>query len=146
MPDRTQRAAQALSTVSNARPGTADAPIDTGLAKPFEIVDLFAAPGVPCPCGTSHRGFVQPDNGVATLHMVEISTDARAHYHKCLTEIYYFLECEGTCHMELNGELYPVKAGVAILIRPGTRHRAVGKMKILNVVVPPFDKADEWFD
>jgi len=35
---------------------------------------------------------------------------------------------------------------MAVLIRPGTRHRAVGRMKILNVVIPPFDKADEWFD
>jgi hypothetical protein len=26
------------------------------------------------------------------------------------------------------------------------RHRAVGRMTILNVVVPPFDPADEWFD
>jgi hypothetical protein len=35
------------------------------------------------------------------------------------------------------------------MIRPGTRHRAVpGKapMKILNIVVPPFDAHDEWFD
>jgi hypothetical protein len=35
------------------------------------------------------------------------------------------------------------------MIRPGTRHRAVvGKtpMKILNIVVPPFDADDEWFD
>ena len=29
---------------------------------------------------------------------------------------------------------------------PGVRHRAVGRMTILNVVVPPFDPADEWFD
>src|SRR5258708_5248974 len=121
-------------------------PIDTGLSVPFEIVDLAAVPGVKCPCGTSHRGFVRPDNSLATIHMVDISVDAKAHYHKRLTEIYYFLECDGPCHMELDGKLYPVHPGVAIMIRPGTRHRAVGKMKILNVVVPPFDKADEWFD
>jgi hypothetical protein len=29
------------------------------------------------------------------------------------------------------------------MILPGTRHRAVGKLKILNVCVPPFDPADE---
>ena len=39
-----------------------------------------------------------------------------------------------------------MKPGVAILIPPGVRHRAVGRMTILNVVVPPFDPADEWFD
>lgn len=123
-----------------------DKPIDTGLKAPFEIVDLNTVPGVQCPCGTSHRGFVQPDNKIATIHQVDISADARPHYHKYLTEIYYFLECEQPCHMELNGERHPVKPGMAIMIRPGTRHRAVGKMKILNVVVPPFDHEDEWFD
>ena len=39
-----------------------------------------------------------------------------------------------------------VGPGSAVLIPPGVRHRAVGKMRILNVVVPPFDPADEWFD
>ena len=39
-----------------------------------------------------------------------------------------------------------VGAGVAVLIPPGVRHRAAGRMTILNVVVPPFDPADEWFD
>lgn len=128
------------------RPGAGEEPIKTGLAKPFEIVDLAAVPGVQCPCGTSHRGFSQPDNALMTLHMVEISANARTHYHKYLTEIYYFLECDGECRIELDGTLYPVRPGVAILIRPGTRHRAVGKMKVLNVVMPPFDKDDEWFD
>jgi hypothetical protein len=33
-----------------------------------------------------------------------------------------------------------------MLIAPGVRHRAAGRMTILNVVVPPFDSADEWFD
>ena len=132
--------------IQSSKPGAQDKPIDTGLTDPFEIVDLASVPGVKCPCGTSHRGFVRPDNNLATIHMVEISVDAKAHYHKYLTEVYYFLECEGPCHMELDGKLYPVKPGIAIMIRPGTRHRAVGKMKILNFVTPPFDKHDEWFD
>ncbi len=37
----------------------------------------------------------------------------------------------------------------AVMIRPGTRHRAVpgaSKLKILNVVVPPFDPRDERHD
>jgi mannose-6-phosphate isomerase-like protein (cupin superfamily) len=117
----------------------------TSLSAPFEITDLNSVAGVQCPCGTSHRAFASADNP-ASVHRVEISAEARAHYHKRLTEIYYFLECEGECQMELNGKLVPVRPGMAVLIRPGTRHRAVGKMTILNVVVPPFDKADEWFD
>ena len=117
------------------------------MANPFEIVDFSSVTGVECPCGVSHRAFTGRDNNACTLHLVEISMDARAHYHKQLTEVYYFLEGEG--HMELDGQLYPVKPGVAVLIRPGTRHRAISvgrPMKILNVVVPRFDPNDEWFD
>jgi len=33
-----------------------------------------------------------------------------------------------------------------IFIKPGCRHRAVGKIKIINVCIPPFDPQDEWFD
>ncbi|MFO0845247.1 MAG: hypothetical protein U0797_23170 [Gemmataceae bacterium] len=40
----------------------------------------------------------------------------------------------------------PVRPGSAVMIPPGVRHRAVGRMKILNVVAPPFDPADEWFE
>jgi hypothetical protein len=31
-------------------------------------------------------------------------------------------------------------------IPPGVRHRAAGRMTILDVVVSPFDAADDWFD
>jgi predicted metal-dependent hydrolase len=48
--------------------------------------------------------------------------------------------------IELDGERYPVKPMTAIYIRPGCRHRAIGKLKILNVPVPAFDAQDEWFD
>lgn len=122
-------------------------PVDTGLKVPFDITDFAEVPGVPCPCGTSRRGFIRPDNEVCSVHQVEISKDSQTHYHKGFTETYYFLEGEG--HIELDGKLYPVKPGTAVMIRPGTRHRAVpgkGPMKILNIVVPPFDPRDEWYD
>jgi len=32
------------------------------------------------------------------------------------------------------------------MIKPGCRHRAVGKMQIVNFAVPSFDPEDEWFD
>ena len=118
-----------------------------GLQVPFEFADLEKIPGVPCPCGTSRRAFMRPDNALLSVHLVEISQDARAHYHRRQTETYYFLEGEG--QMELDGKLYPVRPGMSVMIRPGTRHRAVvGKnpMKILNIVVPPFDEHDEFFD
>jgi quercetin dioxygenase-like cupin family protein len=114
---------------------------------PFLLADLTALSGVPCPCGTSRRAFLGLGEVPCSIHRVEISRNARAHYHTRLTEIYYFLEGEG--HLELNGVLHPVRPGMAVLIRPGTRHRAVmgnGPMTILNVVAPPFDPADEWLD
>ena len=50
--------------------------------------------------------------------------------------------------MELDGKLVPVKPLTAILIRPGCRHRAVGRLKVVNIPIPAFDPAnpDEWFD
>jgi hypothetical protein len=48
--------------------------------------------------------------------------------------------------MELDGERHAVRPGDAILIKPGCRHRAIGKLKVLNVPIPAFDPADEWFD
>jgi mannose-6-phosphate isomerase-like protein (cupin superfamily) len=87
---------------------------------------------------------VNDADGAVSLHIVEISEDARTHYHKRLTEIYYILEGEG--EMELDGERHAVQPGDAILIKPGCRHRAIGKLRVLNVPVPMFDPADEWFD
>jgi hypothetical protein len=33
-----------------------------------------------------------------------------------------------------------------VKIHPGCRHRAVGQLKVLNIVLPVFDPEDEWFD
>ena len=68
------------------------------------------------------------------------------HYHREHTEIYYILECAAGAAIELDGERVMVGMGHAVMIPPGVRHRAVGRMTILNIVVPPFDPADEWFD
>src|SRR3954464_8024839 len=112
----------------------------------YVIPHFDQIPAVKCPCGFSRRAFATPDNPVATIHMVDIQSDARTHYHKKLTEIYLILEVEGEGFMELDGKLIPVKPMTTILIKPGCRHRAVGKMKIVNVPVPAFDPNDEWFD
>lgn len=114
------------------------------MSRNFEITHLPEVAAVPCPCGETRRAFVTPDNPVASIHLVDIKSDARAHYHKRLTEIYLILEGEG--HMELDGELYPVRPMTTILIKPGCRHRAVGALKIVNIPVPTFDPHDEWFD
>jgi mannose-6-phosphate isomerase-like protein (cupin superfamily) len=110
----------------------------------YMIAQLDEIAAVKCPCGFSRRAFVSNDNPVATMHVVDIAEDARLHYHKKLTELYLVLE--GSGYMELDGEQVPVKPLTAIFIKPGCRHRAVGKMRIANVTIPAFDAEDEWFD
>ncbi len=108
------------------------------IARPADL------PALACPCGQTRRAFVDEAEKVASLHVVEISADARTHYHKRQTEIYYILEGEG--EMELDGVRHPVRPGDAILIKPLCRHRAIGRLRVLNVPIPAFDPADEWID
>ena len=112
----------------------------------YEIADFAEIPGTPCPCGTARRAFSDIEDFPATVHVTEISVDAQKHYHKTLTETYFFLECGDDAKMELDDEIIPVHPGRSIMIRPGTRHRALGEMKVLIMVLPKFDPADEWFD
>jgi mannose-6-phosphate isomerase-like protein (cupin superfamily) len=111
-----------------------------------EIVDFNEIEPVPCPCGQARRAFADVADYPGTVHRTDISADARVHYHKRLTEVYYILECGGDARMELDGEQVPIARGMCILIRPGVRHRAIGPMQVLVIVQPKFDPADEWFD
>lgn len=114
------------------------------MAQNYMIASFDDIEATPCPCGEAKRAFAIPENTTATMHVVEIKQDSQTHYHKKMTEIYYVLEGEG--HIELDDESHPLKPGVSVFIKPGCRHRAVGKLKILNVPVPAFDPTDEWFD
>ena len=112
----------------------------------YELADFSQIQGVPCPCGTARRAFTDVEDFPGTVHVTEICLSAKLHYHKQLTETYYFLECDAGAQMQLDDEIIDVKPGMSIMIRPGTRHRALGKMKVLILVLPKFDPADEWFD
>jgi len=114
--------------------------------KNYEVVDFADIPGVPCPCGTARRALADVADFPGTIHVTEIAENARVHYHRQLTETYYVLECEPDAKMFLDGELVPLHSGMLVFIRPGVRHSAVGRMKVLIVAVPKFDPADEWFD
>jgi mannose-6-phosphate isomerase-like protein (cupin superfamily) len=118
------------------------------MPKNYRVSQLDQLPPVPCPCGQARRAFASEDGdanrAAASVHLVDISADARPHYHKRMTEIYLVLEGEG--HLELDGERVPVKPMTAVYIHPGCRHRAVGELKIINIPVPAFDPEDEWFD
>ncbi|SPE37039.1 conserved hypothetical protein [Candidatus Sulfopaludibacter sp. SbA3] len=112
----------------------------------YHVADFEQIPGVPCPCGTARRAFQEVAEFPATVHVTSISVDAKLHYHKRLTETYYFLECGPGAQMQLDDEILPVKPGICIMILPGVRHRAIGQMKVLIVALPKFDPNDEWMD
>ncbi len=112
---------------------------------PNYIVDHFDnIDSVRCPCGFVRRALARPDNPTATVHIVDIQQDSKVHYHKKGTEIYLVLEGEG--HIELDGDMVPLRPFTTVLIKPLCRHRAVGKLRIVNICIPPFDPGDEWFD
>ena len=110
----------------------------------YLVSQLDQIPPQRCPCGVTRRAFAGIAENVASLHLVEIQEDSRVHYHKRMTEIYLVLEGEG--EMELDGVRVPVKPMTAIYIKPGCRHRAIGRLRIINIPVPAFDESDEWFD
>ena len=116
------------------------------MSKLYEIKNFGETEALECPCGMSRRAFTESEGKVASIHLVDISIDAKVHYHKKLTEIYLILEVEGDAHIELDGERIPVAPMTTIMIKPGCRHRAVGRMKIINACIPAFDPEDEWFD
>ncbi len=112
--------------------------------KNYMVAQLDEVPGVPCPCGTARRAFAEGGDGLASVHLTDISADSQVHYHRRMTEIYVILEGEG--YMELDGERIPVKPKTSVFIKPGCRHRAIGNMRCLIVPIPAFDERDEWFD
>ena len=112
----------------------------------WEAIDFADIAPVSCPCGSSRRAFGDLADCPLTVHRVDISVDARLHYHKRLTETYYILECGEDARLQLDDEIISLRPGMCVVIKPGVRHRAIGRMTVLNVVVPKFDPEDEWFD
>ena len=110
----------------------------------FALAQLDALPSLVCPCGQARRAFREVAGAPASVHLTDIEVDARTHYHRTMTEIYVVLEGEG--EIELDGRRFPLKPLTAVLIKPGCRHRAIGRLRILNIPIPAFNPADEWFD
>lgn len=110
----------------------------------FHLAQLDSVPAVPCPCGLARRAFGHIADAPASVRLVEVKADAAVHYHRRMTELYVVLEGDG--EIELDGQRFPVQPLTAVLIKPGCRHRAIGTLKLLNIPIPPFDPADEWFD
>lgn len=106
-------------------------------------VDLGEITPKSCSCGTTRRAFIEESTGQLSVHLLEVDR-AVTHHHKVATEIYVIIEGVGT--VELDGVAYPARPMSAFLIRPGTRHRAIGDLKALVVCLPAADDTDEYFD
>ena len=113
-------------------------------AAAYAVADFDTIAPVPCPCGAARRAFLDVPGSPLSLHRTDISRDARTHFHKRLTEVYYVLECDADAALELDGKRVPVRPGMAVMIPPRVRHRAVGRMRVLVIASPKFDPADEW--
>jgi len=111
--------------------------------KNYLVIDMENISPTPCPCGQARRAFIEPGNDTASFHVVDISENSRPHYHKKMTEIYHVLEGKGI--LELDDDQVELKPEITVMIKPGCIHRAVRKLKIINVPIPTFDPADEWF-
>ena len=112
--------------------------------KKYELVHFDELEPVQCPCGETRRAFINDPDKIASIHIVDIKKDAKKHYHKIMTEIYYIIEGQG--FMELDDEILPVRKGSSIMIKPGCRHRAIGEMKVINIPVPAYISHDEYFN
>lgn len=112
----------------------------------WQSVDFNELPSVECSCGLARRAFEDRTQLPATIHRTEITSDAQLHYHLRQTETYYILECEPGAQLQLDNEFLPVCPGVCVTIPPGVRHRGVGRMTILNIVIPKHDPLDEHYD
>ncbi len=112
--------------------------------KRYEQLNFDELAPIDCCCGTTRRGFVDVEDSPASVHYLEVAEEPTCHYHKKTTEIYVILEGEGA--LELDGQLARVRPLSAVLIRPGCRHRAVGRMKLLNIPVPKHDDNDFFYD
>lgn len=112
--------------------------------KRYEKVDFAELPAIECSCGTTRRAFAELPDAPASAHYLEVRDEPVVHFHRKTTEIYLVLEGEG--FLELDGERVPVQPLSAVMIRPGCRHRAIGKLKIVNIPVPKHDPDDFFYD
>ena len=55
----------------------------------YEVVDFAELEAVDCPCGQAKRAFADVIDYPGTIHVTDISVDAKLHYHKRLTETNY---------------------------------------------------------
>ncbi|HAC90553.1 MAG TPA: cupin [Planctomycetaceae bacterium] len=113
---------------------------------PYIFVDFQQLPKIACHCGEARRALLDEASVPYSLHVTLIKQQALVHYHKVTTETYFILECEQGAYLELDGQPVAVRPNSAVVISPGTKHRAVGAMKVAIIATPKFDPTDEFLE
>lgn len=90
-------------------------------------------------CGQIRPLIEEKDGAAAEIHHVKID-DAKLHYHERTDEFYYVIDGQGT--MILDEEVIDVHQGMVVYVPRGMRHKAIGKLTILTVCIPPGVLAD----
>ncbi len=85
-------------------------------------------------CGQIRPLVEEKDGAAAEIHHVEIA-DAKLHLHERTDEFYYVVAGRGT--MVLDDEIIELHPGIVVYVPRGTPHKAVGKLTILTVCIPP---------
>jgi mannose-6-phosphate isomerase-like protein (cupin superfamily) len=85
-------------------------------------------------CGQIRPLIEEADGAAAEVHHVEIQ-NAKLHYHQRTDEVYYIIE--GTGRMVLDEEEIDLHEGVVVYVPRGVKHKAVGRLTILTVCIPP---------
>src|SRR5258707_723273 len=85
-------------------------------------------------CGQIRPLIEEADGAAAEVHHVEIQ-NAKLHYHQRTDEVYYIIEGTGT--MVLDEEEIDLHEGVVVYVPRGVKHKAVGRLTILTVCIPP---------
>jgi mannose-6-phosphate isomerase-like protein (cupin superfamily) len=85
-------------------------------------------------CGRIRPLIEEKDGVAAEVHHVEID-HARLHYHEKTDEIYYVIAGRGV--MVLDEDQIELGPGVVVYVPKGVKHKAVGKLTVLLVCIPP---------
>jgi mannose-6-phosphate isomerase-like protein (cupin superfamily) len=85
-------------------------------------------------CGQIRPLVEEQDGAAAEIHHVEID-QAKLHFHSRTDEFYYVIDGQGT--MVLDDDEIELHRGVVVYVPRGVKHKAVGKLTVLTVCIPP---------
>jgi len=85
-------------------------------------------------CGQIRALIEEKDAAAAEVHHVEID-NAKLHYHQKTDEFYYVIDGSGT--LIVDDEEIELHQGIVVYVPRGVRHKAIGRLTILTVCIPP---------